>query len=112
MKLHTDAGERWVEGAVFEGTAPRLVAIDGISVEAPLEGMLLVLTNRDTPGVIGQVGTALGRHGVNIATFALGRREGGAIGIVNVDNPEKVTDVVLDEIRQAPAVKTVSVVRL
>ncbi len=112
VKLHTDAGERWVEGAVFEGTAPRLVAIDGISVEAPLEGMLLVLTNRDTPGVIGQVGTALGRHGVNIATFALGRREGGAIGIVNVDNPEKVTDVVLDEIRQAPAVKTVSVVRL
>jgi len=112
LKLDTDAGERRVEGTIFEGTSPRLVSIDGISVEAPLEGVLLILTNRDTPGVIGQVGTALGRHGVNIATFALGRCAGGAIGVVNVDTPETLTDAVLEEIRRAPAVKTVHVVRL
>lgn len=112
VKLDTDAGERRVEGTVFDGTSPRLVAIDGIPVEAPLEGALLVLTNQDTPGVIGQVGTALGRHGVNIATFALGRSHGGAIGIVNVDTPEALTAAVVEEIRRAPAVKTVHVVRL
>ena len=42
-------------------------------VEAPLEGTLIIIRNDDRPGVIGAVGTVLGRHGVNIANFALGR---------------------------------------
>ena len=73
VKLHTSDGERWVEGAVFERTSPRLVLLDGIAVEAPLEGTMIVIRNNDQPGVIGDVGTILGRHGVNIANFALGR---------------------------------------
>ncbi len=47
--------------------------VDGIAVEAPLEGTMIVIRNNDQPGVIGEVGTILGRHGVNIANFALGR---------------------------------------
>ena len=43
VKLHTSEGERWVEGAVFERTTPRLVLVDGIAVEAPLEGTLIVI---------------------------------------------------------------------
>ncbi len=111
VQLHTNAGERWVEGTVLEGTSPRLVLIDGVPVEAALEGTVIVLSNRDTPGVIGQVGTVLGKHGVNIATFALGRRDGHAIGIVNIDTPEKLDEQTIAEIRHAPAVKTVNVVR-
>src|SRR5205807_9774392 len=36
VKLHTDAGERWVEGAVFEPSSLRLISVDGVNVEAPL----------------------------------------------------------------------------
>ena len=53
--------------------SPRLVLVDGVAVEAPLEGTMIVICNNDQPGVIGDVGTILGRHGVNIANFALGR---------------------------------------
>lgn len=117
LKLHTNAGERWIEGAVFEPASPRLVLIDGVEIEAPLEGTLLVIRNNDQPGVIGEVGTILGRHGVNIATFALGRRAGGAVGIVTLDEPPAALDpqteaAVLGEIRAVPAVHDARIVRL
>jgi len=51
--------------------SPRVLAIDGIPVEAQLAGTILYLRNQDEPGVIGQVGSTLGKLGVNIATFAL-----------------------------------------
>ena len=59
-------------------TSPRLVLLDGIGVEAPLEGTMIVICNTDQPGVIGEIGTILGKHGVNIANFALGRDEATA----------------------------------
>ena len=70
---------------MFEPNSPRLVSVSGINVEAPLAGTLLIICNDDQPGVIGEVGTILGRLGVNIANFALGRNETGAMGVVNVD---------------------------
>src|SRR6185295_390497 len=85
IKLTTDAGDRWVEGTVFEPNSPRLVSVRGVDVEAPLGGTMLIISNDDQPGVIGEVGTILGRHHVNIASFALGRGEQGAVGVVNVD---------------------------
>src|SRR5438046_930071 len=85
MQLQNDAGERWVEGTVFAPNSPRLVAVRGVDVEAPLGGTMRIIANEDRPGVIGEVGTILGRHGVNIASFALGRNATGAIGVVNVD---------------------------
>jgi D-3-phosphoglycerate dehydrogenase / 2-oxoglutarate reductase len=116
VKLHTDAGERWVEGTVFEHGAPRLVLVSGVPVEAPLEGTQIVIENDDRPGVIGAVGTILGRHGINIANFALGRSPQGAVGIVGVDDPigqpGSVPDEVLAELRAVPAIKAVEVVRL
>jgi len=111
VKLHTPDGERWVEGAVFERTSPRLVLLDSISVEAPLEGTLIVIRNTDQPGVIGAVGTILGRHNVNIANFALGRQGDSAVGVVIVDTPS-VADRVLDEIREVKGVREVRLVRV
>jgi hypothetical protein len=58
---------------VIHGEQPRLLEFDGIDIETPLEGNLLVCRNLDVPGVIGKIGTILGEHGVNIANFALGR---------------------------------------
>ena len=111
VKLHTPDGERWVEGAVFERTLPRLVLLDGISVEAPLEGTMIVIRNTDQPGVIGAIGTILGRHNVNIANFALGRQADSAVGVVIVDAPS-VADAVLDEIRKVKGIREVRGVRL
>ncbi len=115
-------GERWVEGTVFANGSLRLVLVDGVAVESPLEGTLLVIRNNDQPGVIGDVGTLLGRHGVNIANFALGRDPdclvNCAIGVVKVDeHPENgpeamVTDQVLAEIRKIPNILNVWRVRL
>ena len=111
VKLHTPDGERWVEGAVFERTIPRLVLLDGISVEAPLEGTMIVIRNTDQPGVIGAIGTILGRHNVNIANFALGRQGDSAVGVVAVDAPS-VADAVLDEIRKVKGIREVRLVRV
>jgi D-3-phosphoglycerate dehydrogenase / 2-oxoglutarate reductase len=114
VKLHTDAGERWVEGTVFEPDSPRLVSVRGIDVEAPLNGTMLIVGNQDQPGVIGDVGTILGRHRVNIANFALGRGSEGAVGIVNVDEEAGSTtlDRAVEEIRRVPAIREAWVVRL
>jgi len=111
VKLHTPDGERWIEGAVFERTIPRLVLLDGISVEAPLEGTMIVIHNTDQPGVIGAIGTILGRHNVNIANFALGRERDSAIGVVIVD-AASVGEAVLDEIRKVQGIREVRLVRV
>ena len=115
IRLTTDAGERWVEGTVFEPNSPRLVSVRGVDVEAPLGGTMLILANDDQPGVIGEVGTILGRHGVNIANFALGRSESGAIGVVNVDEdpdaPQELENAV-EELRRVPAIREAWVVRI
>src|SRR6185436_13415200 len=112
VKLLTSLGERWAEGAVFERTSPRIVLVDGVAVEAPLEGTMVVISNNDQPGVIGDVGTILGRHGLNIANFALGRAGDRAVGVVNVDETSEIPDAVLEEIRQVKAVREARIVRV
>ena len=121
VKLHTTTGERWVEGTLFHQGNPRLVLLDGVEVEAPLEGILIVIRNNDQPGVIGEVGTILGRHSINIATFALGRGSAGAVAVVKVDqgapnssgrHEHEIGEAVLAEIRAVPAVQEVGLVTL
>jgi D-3-phosphoglycerate dehydrogenase len=91
-----------------------VLQINGIACEAPLEGNLLVMTNRDVPGVIGQVGTLLGSQGLNIATFALGRREAAlgaeALAVVQLDG--EVSEGILPLLRSIPNVMEARIVRL
>ena len=92
IKLHTATGTSHVTGTVINGEQPRLIEYDGIDIEAPLEGNLLVCRNLDVPGVIGKIGSTLGEQGVNIANFALGRQRAGAkpvkaLAVVQVDAP-------------------------
>jgi len=112
VKLHTSDGERWVEGAVFERTSPRLVLLDGIGIETPLEGTMIVIRNNDQPGVIGEIGTILGRHGVNIANFALGREGKNAVGVVIVDETSPISDAVLQDLRKVKAIREARIVRV
>ena len=115
--LKSSSEEHMVKGAVLHGDAPRLLHVDGIDVEAPLERNLIYLRNRDVPGVIGKVGTILGEESINIADFSLGRRAEKdsdqpreAIAVVHVDG--SVTDQVLAKLRTIPAVQKAKAVRL
>ncbi|HKU25603.1 MAG TPA: phosphoglycerate dehydrogenase [Candidatus Sulfotelmatobacter sp.] len=115
--LKTSSEEYLVKGAVLHGEAPRLLHVDGIDVEAPLERNLIYMRNRDVPGVIGRVGTILGEESINIADFSLGRRSleresepREAIAVVHVDG--QVPDAVLKRLREIPAVQRAKAVRL
>jgi D-3-phosphoglycerate dehydrogenase / 2-oxoglutarate reductase len=111
VRLRGGKRERWVEGIVVEPDSPRLSSLDGVPIEAPLAGTLIVMANEDRPGVIGAVGTTLGRHGVNIASFALGRDQSGAVGVITVDHSSALPDAVKD-LRSLPAVKEAVAVKL
>jgi D-3-phosphoglycerate dehydrogenase / 2-oxoglutarate reductase len=115
--LKTATEEHMVKGAVLHGEAPRLLHVDGIDVEAPLERNLIYMRNRDVPGVIGKVGTILGEGSINIADFSLGRRviekdseQREAIAVVHVDGQVPVE--VLKRLREIPAVQQAKAVRL
>jgi D-3-phosphoglycerate dehydrogenase len=114
--LKSSAEEHMVKGAVLHGSAPRLLHIDDIDIEAPLGRDLIYLRNRDVPGVIGRVGTILGENEINIADFSLGRRAAEssepreAIAVVHVDGC--VPDAVLRTLEEIPAVQTAKAVRL
>jgi D-3-phosphoglycerate dehydrogenase len=110
IELETDRGVTTVEGAVFL-EMPRLTQVDGIYCEVALAGFLIFMKNRDVPGVIGHVGTVLGKNRINIANFSLGRREGPvkagealeAVAVVSTD--ELVPESVLAELRENAAVE-------
>ena len=110
LELETNSGVTVVEGAVLLDK-PRLLQVDGIYCEASLGGHLVFMKNQDVPGVIGHVGTVLGRNQINIANFSLGRQDGPAppgepleaVAVVSTD--ALVPEPVLAELRQNPAVK-------
>ncbi|HVZ83956.1 MAG TPA: phosphoglycerate dehydrogenase, partial [Terracidiphilus sp.] len=108
VELHGAWGRSHAIATVIHGEQPRLLEFDGIDIEAPLEGNLLVCRNLDVPGVIGKIGTTLGEHGVNIANFALGRERAAAakpvkaLAVVQVDAP--VSNIVLDALTRIEAI--------
>ena len=128
LSVRTHQGEHRARAVVLHGRSPRLLDLDGFHVEAPLEGHLTVLRNRDVPGVIGQVGTVLGRNEINIANFALGRSDASAssaaasatagaasvraeaMAVVQTD--QAVTLSALEELKRISAVISVSAVQI
>jgi D-3-phosphoglycerate dehydrogenase len=104
LTVTSENGEQTVAGTLYADQHPRLVRLNGIEVEAELAPEMLLVTNEDKPGFIGLLGTTLGKAGVNIATFHLGRTQPGgeALALVSVDEP--VSDEVLAAIRALPLV--------
>ena len=104
VTVTTEVRSRSVAGTLFGGDKPRVVEIKGIPIEAELGPHVLYVTTRDKPGFIGALGSLLGKHGVNIATFHLGRAEpgGDAILLTQVDQP--LTDAIIEEVRALPQV--------
>ena len=95
----TQTRERSVAGTVFSDGKPRFIQIKGINVDAEIGRHMLYTTNNDVPGIIGVLGSTMGKNEVNIANFTLGRAaEGGqAIALLYVDAP--VSDLVLADLQ-------------
>jgi D-3-phosphoglycerate dehydrogenase len=108
--LETEERSYEAEGAVFPDNSVRLLSVDGIYVEAPLEGHMLMIKNQDVPGVIGKVGAILGDNGVNIADFALGRGETEAVAAVRVDT--EIPKAALDALLSMQAVRVARAVNV
>ncbi len=104
MTVESERMKRSVAGTLFGGARPRIVEIKGIPIEAEIGPHMLYLTNRDRPGVIGDLGRALGDAGVNIATFHLGRAQqgGDAIALLQVD--QAVSKALLESLQALPNV--------
>ncbi|WP_293445421.1 phosphoglycerate dehydrogenase [Planktotalea sp.] len=85
----TEKRERSVAGTVFSDGKPRFIQIKGINIDAEIGAHMLYTTNEDVPGIIGLLGNTMGKNGVNIANFTLGRADvgGEAIALLYVDNP-------------------------
>ena len=111
VTVDTPDGERSVAGTLFGNSAPRLVDMFGIAIEADLTGEMIYIVNEDRPGFIGRLGTALGEAGVNIGTFHLGRREAGgeAVALVSVDG--HISPAVVKRLEALPGVKKVKPLR-
>jgi hypothetical protein len=106
---------RFVRGTVFrtgEGFEPRVVQIDRFLLEAVPDGRMIVLANQDRPGVIGAVGTLLGRRGINVSRMQVGldRATGEALQVWNVDGA--VDAATLDAVRSVAFVGSAALVEL
>ena len=107
VTVGTAQGDRSVAGTLFGNGDPRLVEIFGIGIEADLAGDMLYIVNTDAPGFIGSIGTLLGKAGINIGTFHLGRREAGGEAVLLLSVDSSVSETVLAEARAVPGVRTV-----
>jgi D-3-phosphoglycerate dehydrogenase len=117
----TEQGDWTAVATVLHGSSPRLLSYDGIDIEAELAGTLVIIRNKDVPGVIGRIGTVLGEAKLNIASFALGRSQpaaGQALAVVQLDTAQldgpastNLTPA-LTALRSADAITSVRVVEL
>jgi D-3-phosphoglycerate dehydrogenase len=121
----TDFNE-WLHVAVYSGTEkisaggsifgtksqPRIVRLNGQPVEIVPEGVLFLMNNKDRPGIVGYIGTLMGKHNVNIASMSLGRDKAGgrALTVVNLDSVPP--PAMLEEIQKDPDISHVRVVKL
>lgn len=104
-------GETVSVAGTFIGASPRIVRINGRHVEARPSGVLLLLENNDVPGIVGQIGTVLGTHGVNIANMSLSRdhRGGEVLTVLNLDSAPD--ESIISAILTNSSIKTARVVR-
>jgi D-3-phosphoglycerate dehydrogenase len=112
VSINTLKGPSVVAGAIFGGHVVRLVRINDFYLDSSPEGFILMLHNRDVPGVVGAVGTVLGQAKINIARLELGREKigGMAISLIHVD--DEIPEPVLEQLREVPNIVSAQLVRL
>jgi len=100
-------------GSVFGARSfPRIVRLNSQPVEIAPEGVLFLMNNKDRPGMVGYIGTLMGKHHVNIASMTLGRDKAGgrALTVLSLDSvpPREL----LEEIAKDPDISDVRIVKL
>jgi len=102
VRVKTDRTQNTVAGTLFGKHEPRLVGINEFVTEAIPSGNILFIHNQDKPGVIGNMGRTLASHGINIGQMHLSRDQvgGTAISLVHVDG--KVSEEVLESLKNLP----------
>lgn len=108
----TDGSKQFIGGTLFTRDSPRIVMLNDKFFDVLPEGELIVIENKDQPGIIGMVGTVLGKHNVNIAQMTWGRTSPGsdAITVINVD--QAVTPEVIKEIEELPKIISARLIRI
>jgi D-3-phosphoglycerate dehydrogenase / 2-oxoglutarate reductase len=99
--------------ATLAHDGPHIVSIDGFWVDVPpSEGYLLLVENKDRPGMVGAVGTLTGQFGVNINFMNVGKHEkrGGALMVLTLD--EMLTAEQLARVKEIPDILSVQLARL
>lgn len=104
--------EQIVCGNVYEDGKGRITQIGGFSIEVFPKGYMLIIRNRDAPGVIGKIGTLLGENGINISSFYLGRNEKGGEALAAIEIDSQVHNSVLEDLRDIGYVITARQVKL
>ena len=112
LKLKGDEGSISISGTIFHGSEARVVEIEGYPLEFRPKGDLLIVRNRDVPGVVGKLGSILGEAALNIAEIHLARRPGSdqALAIVRLD--QQPADDVLARVKSLPEVQWALTVHL
>jgi D-3-phosphoglycerate dehydrogenase len=114
VQLFSGAKKLISAGGTFFGSPnnPRIVRLFSQSVEIPVTGTLLLLNNKDRPGIIGFLGTLLGKHKVNIASMSLGRDTAGGSALTVLSLDSVPPQALLDELQKDPDISNVKVVKL
>ncbi|MDH4029062.1 MAG: phosphoglycerate dehydrogenase, partial [Nitrospirota bacterium] len=112
VRMKSGKKESSVSGVLHGKKEPRIISINDFMVEVIPQGELLVLSNNDKPGVIGDVGSLLGKNDINIARMHFGRASQGgkAISVVSVDAP--VSKEILSKLKKLPNVLSVKQIHL
>lgn len=112
VDVRTDKKKSAVAGTLFTREDPRIVTIDQFHVETVPDGYMLLVNNRDVPGIVGRVGTILGDNKINIAGMTFGRDTPGgqAMTLLNVDS--FIPDKTIQEIKKAPNILDAKLIKL
>jgi D-3-phosphoglycerate dehydrogenase len=112
-RVEWDGGDHIVSGTLFNHDEPRIVGLDGYRIDVlPPEGNILVTHSWDKPGFIGQVGTILGQHNINIATWRTGRTEPGGLAVSFIRIDDGVPDEVIAALENVELIRKVQTVQL
>lgn len=98
VKVTTSEGEEVLVGTVFGHSEPRLVRINDFRLEALPSGSMLLVYNKDVPGVIGALGTTLGNAGVNISRMTVGREEESNQNVILLSTDELTSKELLEKV--------------
>jgi D-3-phosphoglycerate dehydrogenase len=99
LTVRTLEGENIVAGTIFGKKMPRILRLNSFYLEAIPEGHILLIQNQDRPGVIGQIGVTLGKHGINISRMQVGEEKDQKQNVILLTTSSIVSDDILDELR-------------